>query len=463
MSGDIVKDMYGLFDSATGAPTGVLGSDGREYGIASFDRQTGQIADLSALAAVRGASMTKPVTASGNHRMLPSTTTASIGVAGSNVTGYRTIATQHPALMSFKGVWLRFANYDKTAGMVLNKCRVAPAAVSLTPTNDTLTFTAAASTTVGGSALPYTSALATAGNGTDIIPAVFSTDRIAVTNVARSDGGVFPLLRTLAYINDNAFPLNVSGANLVALNGASFNPGFVYGSLLNTSGTDFVTTPTTTSVLTNGGAFAPVEVIFDYDGLVMPLAVFGDSLDQGIGTVGSWAGWPVRLMFDKAQAALPVSASVYAMAGQKHADSMNTALAYIPSAAATNKPVISVSAWSPNDGAASQSVMDTCWANLWTVLRAAKAAGLRVMVRTNPPVNGYGAAEKARVLAQNTKVRNLAATGYVYLLDMARAIDPTDSGTILPAYEYTGDGGGLHYNDAGHAAIAAAAALALGV
>lgn len=394
-------------------------------------------------------------TGRGPSRLLPSNGNVNIGAAVSNVTGFRTVVVQHPAIRPFSGVWLRFGHYNTSAGLTLQAARVTSTPVHLsTPNNDgALVWSSGAAAKVAGAALPYTSAAAVAGTSGGVIPAVFSTDRIPVTSVARTDSathGSMPLLRSAVYINDGAVIPSLSSGNLQALNNLADNPGLKYGNFLYTSGTDGVTTLGSVSVGEFGGAMTPLEVVFDYDVPVRQVACFGDSNTQGTGTTSGWAAWPARMMFQAINDDVPISASNYANAGQRHADSINTAIAYMPSIAGTTKAAVFISGWSPNEGAASDEVMQACRANVLKAMARAREADLPLTVGTTPPVTGYTSSQKARVLTHNEWVRSLAAHG-VRVLDIANLLAP--AGVLLPEY----DSDGTHWTDAAHIAVAALA------
>ena len=191
----------------------------------------------------------------------------------------------------------------------------------------------------------------------------------------------------------------------------------------------------------------PLEVVFDYDVPVRQVACFGDSNTQGVGTTSGWAGWPARMVFQAVNDEVPISASNYANAGQRHADSINTAIGYMPSLAGTTKAAVYISGWSPNEGAADDSVMAACRANVLKALARANEAGLQLTVGTTPPVTSYTAEQKARVAAHNTWVRSLPLYG-ARVLDIAQLLAP--DGVLSPAY----DSDGTHWTDAAHIAVA---------
>lgn len=396
-----------------------------------------------------------PWSGRGPLRLLPSNGNVNIGAAVSNVTGFRTVVVQHPAIRPFSGVWLRFGHYNTSAGLILQAARVTSTPVHLsTPNNDGgLVWSAGAAAKVAGAALPYTSSAAVAGTSGGVIPAVFSTDRIPVTSVARTDSathGNRPLLRSAVYINDGAVIPSLSSGSLQALNSLSDNPGFKYGNFLYTSGTDGVTTLGSVSVGEFGGAMIPLEVVFDYDVPVRQVACFGDSNTQGVGTTSGWAGWPARMVFQAVNDEVPISASNYANAGQRHADSINTAIAYMPSLVSTTKAAVYISGWSPNEGANDDAVMAACRANVLKALARANEAGLQLTVGTTPPVTSYTAKQKARIAAHNTWVRTLSSYG-ARVLDIAQLLAP--NGDLSQDY----DSDGTHWTDAAHIAVASLA------
>lgn len=438
-------------------------------GTATFERANGQVESFNLSNTVLRDPLTRQlVTPDGKSvggvslwsgrapsRLLPSNSNANIGAAASNVTGFRTVLMQHPAIRPFSGVWLRFAHFNTAAGLTLQAARVTSTPVHLTTPNDngSLVWSAANAARVNGAALPFTSAPATNGTGGGIIPAVFTTDRIAVASVSRTDSatdGNLPLLRSAVYINDNAVIPSLGSTSLEAFNALADNPGFKYGNFMYSSGTDGVTTLGAISVGEFGGGMTPLEVVFDYDVPVRQLACFGDSNTQGIGTTSSWAGWPARLMFQAINDEVPVSVSNYANAGQRHLDSINTAIGYMASIAATTKAAIFVSGWSPNEGAASDAVMTACRTNVLRAIAKANEFGLTLHVGTTPPVVSYNAEQRGRVLAHNEWVRGLTQYG-ARVFDIARILAP--DGTTLAVY----DADGTHFNDAAHIAVGTAA------
>jgi lysophospholipase L1-like esterase len=376
-------------------------------------------------------------------RLLPGNGSAITSTGAGTGVG-KLIDVQHPALGDFYGVRLVYANYDTVAPMTINKAKVAAAPKHLTSAGNALAWSA--QVTFGGSltgTVPSATVGASSAAPQNVIPGMLVSDFVPVASIARNDGGSIRMLRVRSHVPDNVYPLNLSFLQFQNYNAAVMNNGLQYGCIaVNDSAANLETN--VTSLNNNGGTFTPVGVIFYYTNPAKHIAAFGDSLMQGAGSATSqYMGWPARLTMDSAGAGRLVSASNYAVAGQKIEDSLAIARNYC----ALHKPdYAAFCAWSPNNPT-TQAGMDALWGSTLYTIDFMLKLGITPVVLTSPPVNAYTQANKDLIAAQNARILSLPKN--IITVDIAAAL--TLNGNINAAYD---NGDGTHWNDAGEALAA---------
>jgi hypothetical protein len=360
------------------------------------------------------------------------------GGAGTAVGSGTTVVTQHWAEASFSAVQLIYGNWGASTWNV----DIAKVAASPTHLNDgtgltpvAVTFTDSGTTVVPVS--PY-------GSGNNIVPGLLVSDVIPIASVARTDTPANKRL-LLHRVYAAGAQSAVSGADQVAWNALWTTRQS--GSRVPSG--DQVTGWQAWAPVENAGSgwIQPAAVRFLYDVPSVTIAVCGDSLDRGQATTASSSAWLVRTCYAMSTPARIVSPLNMAWSGQTH-----TASAKMAKQAINNlKPnILVIPAWSPNDSAASQAIMDLAWSETLEIIEYGRQRGVQVWVRTSGPVNSYSTADDARIKAQNTRVRGLS--GRILVLDHASIIEnPINPSQIRSEYN---SGDGLHYNDACHSALA---------
>lgn len=394
-----------------------------------------------AAGAVRGAQRSK----------LNSSCTKYFSGAGNAATADFTIANQVPAKRLAKAVQLIYANWGATAYTVSAKVRAATTHLGNGNGNG---GEPVAVTFFGGNSVPA----ALGGTVNSIVPGLLVSDMVGITMLARTDSPAkSPLLQVRTYSADAQSA--VFGVDLGTFNTAiGSNDQWGSGTLAGDQVTAW-TNAATPMTITEGTSrwIQPAAVRFFYDIPSFTLAVAGDSLFRGQGSSANSYGWAQRL-----PALLGTSSQVFDVmnfgwSGQIHAASMLMARRLI---ALTQPNMICIAAFSPNDTSPSQATqasLDSNWAETLLTIDYARQHGVKVAVATSGPVNFYTTAD-ALLKAQNAKVRALASEGVIVLDHAAVLENPANPARILPAYD---SGDGIHYSDAGYAALAAADAPVL--
>lgn len=371
--------------------------------------------------------------------------------AGSATAGY-TFARQDAAVDAFLAVRLVFANYANTAQTITS----AKAAVSPTAGNDG-TALSWVNVTFGGSA-SGTHPAATGGSASNVMPSLYYSDWIDLSSIPRTDfPGRSPLLYTRAHFAGASSQQQLFGSAMQDYAAAGLADSYEFASAI-TAG-DAVSTISALVPAASGTWICPVGVEYLYSRPTVVVADVGDSLFAGqIGDTTS-SGWrPVtdqacRLLRAERPGVIYSPAS-YAIRGQ------NTAASYVTAREVVSKQrpdFLVFKAWSPNDGAPTQTLMDAAWRRVLYLVEHCLSNGVQPVVVTSYPVNAYAASEIALLEAQNARVRALAPL--VLVSDEGAAIaDPANPGKINPAYLA---GAGTHLNAAGYAAAAAVRAAVL--
>jgi hypothetical protein len=406
----------------------VVDTDGDASDVVKFDRYSNTITDPASLDAVRGA--IRSGTTAGAQR--------AFGAPGSTATVGFSITTQHPAEAPFFAVQPIYANWSASAYAVT----AAKVAASPTHLNNGLSLTFSSVTFPSSNSVPA----ALSGSGNDIVPGLLAANVIPLTSLSRTDTPANkPLIQHRIYSADAQSA--ISGIDMASYNANS--GGRQYGQRV-TSGDQVSTITDQAPVESATGWVQPAVLRFFYSVPCVTIGVVGDSLDRGQGSTGNVLGWPQR-----ACASLTTDLGVYqcmnfAWSGQTHTATANMAKQVI----STVKPdVLCIASWSPNDTAATQAIMDRCWAETLEIIELCRRNGIKCVVRTCGPVNAYSAADDARIKAQNARTRLLSGAGVAVLDHAAVLEDPANPRQILATYD---SGDGVHYSNAGYSALAVA-------
>lgn len=283
----------------------------------------------------------------------------------------------------------------------------------------------------------------TGAPGKDVVPGRVISDPVFMPSVARSDGGTYPLLQTRVFIPGTpGFIAITSGATgsfyqYQQVTGKEFAVGYYGGDAVST------TPPITMSRDNNVVSCWPLFYMQNSH----TVCAVGDSLTMGLQSSGGCLGAVQRACdgLTKTSGTQVYTCENHGIPGALHTDIYNNLVSIL----SQNSPsVMTFNAWSPND-ALSQAIIDADWSRTLEMLRLCRTNGIPVILRTSGPSNSQ-VANNALRLAQNARVRAACVAGLAVLSDDGRTIDPSDSGTILPAYD---SGDGVHYNDAGYTAI----------
>lgn len=357
---------------------------------------------------------------------------------GTAVSSGLTIINQIPSAQPFYAVQLVYANWGGST-ITLNAAKVSS---SPTHQNDGTALTWANVTFSG--ATSGTVPAAVSGSGNDIVPGMLVSDVIPLTSVARTDDITKqPLLQVRTYSSGASSALSIGATDIADFNAAGVITGAQWAARIPAG--DLVTTITAFQPLEAGTWISPATVKFFYSSEGFTVATVGDSLTRGQASSGGASGWPTRLQQLQPIPDTRLNIANFGWSGQTHAASMLMAKQVI----SVVKPnALSFFAWSPNDGAASDGIMDATWARTLEIIELCRQNGVIPIVCTSGPVNAYTTQQDARVKAQNARVRALPNI----VFDFASVLeDPTDTSNILTAYD---SGDGLHYNNAGYQAMA---------
>lgn len=333
-------------------------------------------------------------------------------------------------------------------------------------TNGSTTFTLSATpggvpiTTTAGTptGLTYSFAAylpAATGSGNDIVPSLYVTGMLPITSLARTDDTTKnALLQCRTYFAAAASGISLGGTDIATFNASSAASGMQFAAR-TPAGDATATFTASQQPLEAGSWIVPAGVIFYYPGVrSITLASAGDSLQKGHLTTGSATGWVERMAGLLCTATVEVSPCVWAWTGQTHAASIAIARNIV----ATLKPTYQVFAsWSPNDAAAgshTQAIFDAGLARALDMIEFCRQNGVKPVIVTCAPWTSLTQAESDRRRALNVTLRSLSNVARI--VDAATVLeDPANTKNLLAAYD-TGDG--LHWNDAGHAAVAVAGA-----
>ncbi len=360
-----------------------------------------------------------------------------ISVAGSNQTGVSVIM-QFPSLAQFDAVQLVYANMDASSTYQVD---IAKAAAAPTHANNGTGLTWSSVTfNDNGNVVPVAT-----GTGADIVPGILFSDVMPLQSVARTDGGTPYLLQTRSYSAGSVNTGGLSGTEFGLIN--ALNSGREQWAARYVAG-DQVTSISSQAPQATGNIMYPQAVVFYSNSAAYRNILWGgDSLVRGYGSTAHANGFleqavvlagasPVRIPYN------------YGQSGQKHTASIAT----LKKALAGFTPdIVGLQAHSIND--ITTAGMDKSLAETLSFLQYAKALRVPVILSTVAAASTVTGGNNTYRLALNDKVRALCATGAARLLDIASIIDdPANTAQINASYNY---GDGIHFNDAGYAAIAA--------
>lgn len=357
---------------------------------------------------------------------------------GTAVSSGLTIINQIPSAQPFYAVQLVYANWSGST-ITLNAAKVSS---SPTHQNDGTALTWANVTFSG--ATSGTVPAAVSGSGNDIVPGMLVSDVIPLTSVARTDDVTKqPLLQVRTYSSGASSAISIGATDIADFNAAGAITGAQWAARIPAG--DLVTTITAFQPLEAGTWISPATVKFFYSSEGFTVATVGDSLTRGQASTAGATGWPTRLQQLQPISNTKTTVTNFGWSGQLHATSMAIGR-QIVSGIKPNALVFF--AWSPNDTAATDAIMNNTWARTLEMIEVCRQNNIIPIVCTSGPVNAYTAPQDARIKAQNARVRLLPNI----VVDFASVLeDPTDITKILPAYN---SGDGLHYNDAGYQAMA---------
>ncbi|MBX9717207.1 MAG: hypothetical protein K2Q07_01390 [Burkholderiaceae bacterium] len=348
---------------------------------------------------------------------------------------------QSPALAPFFGSRTIHANYGTSPQTIT----IAKSAVTPTAGNNGLALTWNSRTWAGATTVVQP---AGSGTGADVVPSITISDWLWVPGIARTD---FPtrnqLILERAYYAASGSVQRACFANamgdLFAATGLEFATNVA-------ASADAVTTITSFAPAATNTWMCPIGVEFAYGVPTAVVADVGDSLMRGQESTTASNGW---LSVSQRACLLKTGAAIwqpmtFAVTGQTHAASYQTGLEVVSKLLPT---FLCFRAWSPNDGAPTQALIDAAWGRTLSLIEHCRRNKVAPVVCTTPPRNSLSAGEDAFLKIQNARVKSLA--GYVLVSDEAAVVeDPSDRAKLLPAFN---SGDGLHIVSAGYAAMAA--------
>lgn len=349
------------------------------------------------------------------------------------------------ALAPFYGFRPIYINYGAAQTITMAKGAVTPTVLN----NGTgLTWS---SVLFGGSASG--SQGAGSGSGQNVIPSILVGDWIMTPSVARSDFPTRnPLVQFRSYFSAASSQQSINSnamGDVYAAIGQEWATAVTAG--------DMVTTPTTSwTPATTGTWMCPVGVEFLYGLPTYVIGDVGDSLSAGQEGGTATNGW--RSVSQRAAALKNGSSAIwqaasFAVRGQNTDASYQTGLEVVSKL----KPqYLCFHAYSPNDGAPTQALVDAGWARALALIEHCRRNGVKPVLVTNGPVNSYNAGHETLRQQINARVRAMA--GAVIVSDEAVPLENSLSPGQINA-TYSG-GDGTHYNSAGYDAMAAIRAAA---
>ncbi|GCL61499.1 SGNH/GDSL hydrolase family protein [Pseudaquabacterium pictum] len=366
-----------------------------------------------------------------------------LGASANGSTSNQTLIRQHQALGPYYGYRLVYAN--KGIAQTITLAKAGGAATDQQVSN---TLGSVASVTFGGA----TTVVEAAGSGAaaDGVPAFTLSDWIMQPSVARTDFPTEqPLLQTLTHYAGTYTQMLTSATMATELLAA---PGYRVGGRQRPG--DEVTTVSASQPLPAGTSLIPYGVQFLYEQTWTVVADIGDSRIRG--QISSTTTTGYRSQAERVSALAraaglrwtPISTAV---TGQGHDASYQTGLALVT---ALQPTYLLIPALSVNDSMTAAN-MQASFARCMALVEHCRRNNVTPVLLTVPPRDSYSGAELAILQAQNNRI--LALRGQLLVADFAGIVCDT-TGYIAAAYD---SGDGVHINEAGTAAGAAAVYAAM--
>jgi len=361
-----------------------------------------------------------------------------LGASSFGSTSNQTLIRQHQALGPYYGFRLVYAN--KGAAQTITLAKAGGAATDQQVCN---TLASVVSVTKGG-ATTWDEA-AGRGTTTNGVPAFTLTDWIMQPSVARTDFPTEPpLLQTLTHYAGTYSQQLTSATMAPELTVA---PGYRVGGRQRAG--DEVTTVSASNPLPAGTSLIPFAAQFLYAETWVTVADIGDSRVRGqissTTTIG-FRSQSERVAALARAAGLRWTPMSMAVTGQGHDASYQTGVALVT---ALQPTYLLIPALSVND-TMTEAIMQASFARVMALVEHCRVNRVTPVLTTVPPRDSYSAAELGYVQAQNARI--LALRGQLLVADVAGA-QCDSTGYIAAAYD---SGDGVHINEAGTAAGAAA-------
>lgn len=338
------------------------------------------------------------------------------------------------------------------------------AATAAAPSNTEAVSPAGAALIQAGFEGAATGTLSAAPDASNQCPSWTPTDWVPIKNIARSDGGTFPLLDlVLTYPAGATASMAYTGASnsAWALWGRDdlFSAGRVWRVWMDDG--DGIASPAGFTNATTSPAFVPVIVQYRSKTRGVSLVAFGDSIIDAHNVTYPGNGFLWQAAIAMSSASRPVELCSMCAPGATTLQQMERAEMVLP----LLKPSVmfvqsaSVNSFGASLGARAQQHGE---GTVGTALALAAEHGSAVVIGSMLPVNNaakaWGATDSQRVLL-NTNLR--ARDDDFVFLDFGSTVDGvTTSGQIEPLASLV-QGDGIHLNDAAHSAMAVPARAAV--
>lgn len=298
-------------------------------------------------------------------------------------------------------------------------------------------------------------------------PSVTWSDWIDVASIPRNDGGVLPVLAVrvmdggaaYSYFLHEQLPASESGAT--AVNETVWR---TYRQAV-----DGIATPSAFTVTadTNSGLVGAVQTLSDSG--VVQVAAFGDSIMQGARTSGGPGvsrGYAQRAAANlAADTGLPVEVLNAGFFGAQRDAILHHASQYLQAVRphVALFPAETPNTWLSSGNTYSQAQADAAYSYVLRLADLANQAGAVPIVATVSPCDALSAADNARRMALNDRVRAAAGARTFVLADMDLALSQNNlNGTSQYLAGLNADTGPqIHPSDAGYAAMVPVAQAAM--
>jgi hypothetical protein len=402
---------------------------------------------------------------SGGGTLAAASKTFGIGSGGTAVGAGTTLVTQHPldfAIVGVQGLWTNQSGAPITVTKAVAASTPVHQDIASTATWKNFTFAGSASGVVPASP---------GGAGSDIRSGYLLSDYLPILSVPRTDDTTkTPLLQVRTYFAAAGNGLSTSAGEIAAWNAGPAAYGRQFAARAPAG--DMTATFTASQQPLEAGTWVlPTMLICYFADGVKSVAVVGDSLSKGHLTTGGATSWPaVTTGMLRVNAGKRYGFNNVSWTGQSQAASISVGKELV---AQVKPDYMCFFGWSPNDLSAAATAAATTVPLLSTALSQATfddgysravefgqwlvKEGIKPVVCTSGAWNTMTSAQNAMRRANNTRLLALRSLGWI-VIDFASVIDnPANTDQINPTYN---QGDGLHYNDAGHVAMATLAAAA---